>query len=69
MMTTDKNNLMAEATTNEILLNNKQLLDKQINVTVIRNIIENCAKSIKNERFLNLLAALCSCNGESISTN
>ena len=69
MMTTDKNNLMAEATTNEILLNNKQLLDKQINTTVIRNIIENCAKSIKNERFLNLLSALCSCNGESISTN
>lgn len=69
MMTTDKNNLMAEATTNEILLNNKKLLDKQINETVIRNIIENCAKSMKNERFLNLLSALCSCNGEAISSN
>jgi hypothetical protein len=69
MMTTDKNNLFAEETTNEILNNNKLLLDKQINTQVIRNIIENCAKSKKNKRFLNLLSSLCSCNDEAISSN
>jgi hypothetical protein len=31
--------------------------------------VENCAKSSKNERFLKLLSALCSCNGEAITTN
>ena len=60
---------MADATTSEILQNNKTLLDKQINTTVIKNIVENCAKSSKNERFLKLLSALCSCNGEAITTN
>ena len=45
------------------------MLDKQINTTVIKNIVENCAKSSKNERFLKLLSALCSCNGEAITTN
>mmetsp|Transcript_11845 Transcript_11845/g.18234 ORF Transcript_11845/g.18234 Transcript_11845/m.18234 type:complete len:401 (-) Transcript_11845:5665-6867(-) len=69
MMTTDKNNLMAEGTITEILDNNKQLLDKQINDTVIRNIVDNCASSSKNMRFLNLLSALCSCNGEAIGSN
>ena len=69
MMTTDQNNLLAEETTNEILSNNKTLLDKQINTQVIRNIIENCSKTKKNKRFLNLLSSLCSCNDDAISSN
>jgi len=61
--------LLAEETTNEILRGNKLLLDKQINSNVIRNIVETCARSQKNKRFLNLLCSLCSCNEEAISSN
>ena len=68
-MTTDANNLYAEETTNEILHNNKLLLDKQITPQVIKNIVENCCKSKKNKRFLNLLSSLCSCNNDAIPTN
>lgn len=41
MMTTEDNNLYAEDTIEEILRNNRQLLDKQIDMTVIKNIVEN----------------------------
>lgn len=43
MMTTDENNLFAEDTIEEILRNNRQLLDKQINMQVIQNIVNNLA--------------------------
>ena len=69
MTTTDKNNLMAEFTISEILQNNKQLLDKQINPTVIENIVITCYNSQKNARFLNLLAALCICGDDAIGSN
>ena len=69
MMTTVKNDLMAESTIGEILKNNKQLLDKQINATVIGNIVEICASSKKNQQFLTLLCSLCSCGDESIGSN
>jgi hypothetical protein len=64
MMTTV--NLMAPI---EEFLNYKLLLDKQINTTVIKNIVENCANSSKNEKFLTLFSALCSANGEAIPSN
>ena len=66
MITMVKNNLMAESTIGEILKNNKQLLDKKINATVIGNIVEICASSKKNQQFLTLL---CSCGDESIGSN
>lgn len=69
MMTTDSNNLLAETTTNEILNNNRPLLDRQINPQVIKNIIENCSKTKKNKRFLNLLSSLCQCSDDAISSN
>jgi len=39
MMANENNNLMADSTVNELTKNNKQLLDKQINDTTIRNIV------------------------------
>jgi hypothetical protein len=39
MMANVNNNLMADATVNELTKNNKQLLGKQINDRTIRNIV------------------------------
>jgi len=69
MVTSEENNLQAESTITELLTDNKPLLDKQINTTTIRKIIQNCASNKKNERSLNLLSALCQCNGEAIASN
>lgn len=69
MMTTDENNLFAEDTIEEILRNNRQLLDKQINMSVIKNIVDNLASAQKNERFLSLLCQLCCCNDEAVGSN
>ena len=69
MMTNEQNNMLAQDTITELLDNNKQLLDKQIKTQTIRNIIQNCSDNLKNEKFLNLLSALCQCNGEAIVSN
>jgi hypothetical protein len=59
MMTNEDNNMYAQFTVTELLANNKQLLDKQINTQTIRNIIQNCSDNLKDEKYLNLLSALC----------
>ena len=69
MMTSDENSLNAEDTITELLTNNKQLLDKQITTDTIENIIQNCSDNQKNERYLNLMFSICSCNGEAIASN
>jgi hypothetical protein len=69
MITSEENNFMAESTITELLTNNKVLLDKQITRETIKNFIDLCKYQKKNERFLNLLAALCSCNGDAITSN
>ncbi len=60
---------MSEFTVSEILTNNRQLLDKQINMQVIENIVKICSDSQKNDRFINLVSALCQCNDEAIGSN
>jgi len=69
MVTTEHSDFLAESTITELLTDNKDLLDKQINKQIISNFIEQCKYQKKNERFLNLLSALCSCNGEAIASN
>ena len=69
MATVEQNNLKADMTIEELLENNKQLLDKQINTATIGKIVQNCSDNPKSERSINLLAALCQCNGEQIATN
>jgi len=68
MTATEENNFRAEATITELLKNNRVLLDKQITKDTIVNFIELCKLQVKNERFLNLLATLCSCNGEAVNS-
>lgn len=69
MKTTDSNSFGAESTINEVLANNKLLLDTQIEPSTIISLIELCLTQPKHERFLNLLSGICSCNGEAIQAN
>lgn len=69
MITHEKNNFQAEKMITELLRDNKTLLDKQITTETIKNFIELCKNQRKNERFLNLLATLCSCNEEAVASN
>lgn len=69
MTATEQNNFRAERTITELLKNNEVLLDKQITKETIINFVELCKGQTKNERFLNLLATLCSCNGEAVNSN
>jgi inositol 1,4,5-triphosphate receptor type 1 len=69
MTATEQNNFRAESTITELLKNNEVLLDKQITKETIVNFVELCKGQMKNERFLNLLATLCSCNGEAVNSN
>jgi hypothetical protein len=69
MTANEQNNLKAENTITELLKNNEVLLDKQITKETIDNFVELCKGQIKNERFLNLLATLCSCNGQAVNSN
>lgn len=69
MTATEQNNFRAENTITELLKNNEVLLDKQITKETIVNFVELCKGQMKNERFLNLLATLCSCNGEAVNSN
>jgi hypothetical protein len=69
MTATEQNNFRAESTITELLKNNEVLLDKQITKETIVNFVELCKGQMKNERFLNLLATLCSCNGQAVNSN
>lgn len=69
MTATEQNNFKAESTITELLKNNRVLLDKQIQKETIVNFVDLCKGQMKNERFLNLLATLCSCSGEAVNSN
>ena len=69
MTANEQNNFRAESTITELLKNNEVLLDKQITKETIINFVELCKGQMKNERFLNLLATLCSCNGQAVNSN
>lgn len=69
MTANEQNNFKAESTITELLKNNKVLLDKQITRETIQNFFDLCKYQKKNEKFLNLLATLCSCNGDAVASN
>ena len=62
-------NIKAEATIAVLVSNNKMLLEKQITKETIENFINLCKKQEKDERFVLLLVALCSCLDEAIISN
>jgi hypothetical protein len=69
MTANEQNNFKAEATLTELLKDNEVLLDKQITKETIINFVDLVKGQTKNERFLNLLATLCSCNREAVNSN
>lgn len=69
MTTTERNSFFAEKTIQELLLNNKNLLDTQINDDTISALVNLCLTQPKHKRFLDLMANLCSCNGQAIASN
>ena len=60
---------MAEATIEAIITNNKKLLDIQIGEKIVKNLIRECKSQKKNERFMNLLSALCICQNDAVVKN
>ena len=66
MICTDQNSFLAELTIHELIKDNARLLENQIERTTIENLVKLCLKQPLHERFLNLLAALCSCNSKAI---
>lgn len=69
MITNESNSFFAEKAIQELLKNNRELLDTQIEESTVASLINLCVSQPKHERFLNLLAALCECNGEAITVN
>ena len=68
MMTSEDSDLMAEDTITELLSTNQDLLDKQIKRKTIEDFIALCRKQRKNKRFMAMLTALCSVNGEAVAS-
>lgn len=62
-------NIKAEATIAVLVSNNKILLEKQITKETIEKFINLCKEQEKDERFVLLLATLCSCLDEAIISN
>jgi len=69
MSTKQENNIRAEATIAELVSNNRVLLEKQIKKKTIEDFVDLCVEQQKHERFIILLTALCSCQGEAVITN
>jgi hypothetical protein len=60
---------LAESTVTIMLKNNRRLLEKQIRPAIIEKFVELCKEKGRHERYMKILSALCSCNGEPITAN
>ena len=69
MSCTDQNSFFAETAIHELIRDNPRLLENQIEKTTIENLVKLCLQQPLHERFLNLLAGLCSCNSRAITSN
>jgi len=63
-----ENDIKAEATLIELIDNNKKILNTRINRDTIAKFVK-MLKENKNEKFVNLLRALCVCDGEAVVKN
>lgn len=68
-MASVETNIKAENTIAVLVSNNRTLLEKQITSNTIEKFISLCKEQKKDERFVLLLTALCSCMGEAITSN
>ena len=62
-------NIKAENTIAVLISNNRVLLEKQITTKTIDNFISLCREKRKDERVVQLLTALCSCEDQAILSN
>jgi len=68
MVADAENDIKAEATLIELIDNNKKILNTRINKETIGKFVK-MLKENKNEKFVNLLRALCVCDGEAVVKN
>lgn len=68
-MASAETNIKAENTIAVLVSNNRTLLEKQITKDTIEKFISLCKEQKKDERFVLLLTALCSCMDEAILSN
>lgn len=69
MRTQTYNDIHAQTTVNELVSDNRKLLENMINSSIINQFIELCKSQERNKRLIKLLTALCTCNGEPIVHN
>eukprot|EP00347_Sterkiella_histriomuscorum_P021853 403332539 len=69
MKTKNTNDIHAQTTVNELVSDNRKLLEVQINPKIIQQFISLCKSQEKHKRLIKLLTALCSCNGDPIVHN
>lgn len=62
-------NFRIEITLIEMLRNNKKLLENYIQEDIVAKFISMTKDIERHERFMKLLAVLCTCNGDSITSN
>lgn len=69
MLSTSKSDILAEATLTELIDNNKMVLENKIKKLTIKNFISLLFNNEAHEKYVNLLRALCTCNGAAMINN
>ena len=69
MRTNKKNDISAQATVEELLSDNTQLLETRITPQIIKQFIYLCKSQEKDKKLIMLLTALCTCYGKAVEHN
>lgn len=69
MSTNKENDIFAQSTVEELLSDNKKLLEEQITPSIIKQFITLCKTQGKDKKLIKLLTALCTCYGEAVEHN
>ena len=69
MKTNKENDIFAQSTVEELLSDNKKLLEEQITPSIIKQFINLCKIQGKDKKLIKLLTALCTCYGEAVEHN
>ena len=69
LKTTSQNQIGADSFLTLLSDQNKSILEQKFTREIIQNFITSCERSLETPRLLRLLTALCSCQGQPISSN
>ena len=69
MKSTSKSDIFAEATLTELIDNNRMVLENKIKKQTIKTFISLLFNNEAHEKYVKLLRALCTCNGEAMINN